>query len=138
MVSLDTMKLLLSIAAILDYDMILMDLVCAFLTTTGNKQRPRRSPTDPPPPDETYYVRRPPGLTDADMPYIMQPAAFIYDHPLAGRALRLDFNTVLIDLGFVSKIQPFILSTEKVVRLLWQPRSMICHYLHLTIPLKNF
>ena len=57
MVSMDTMKLLLSIAASLDYDMILMDLVCAFLTTTVNKQRPRRSPADPPPPDETYYVR---------------------------------------------------------------------------------
>ena len=102
MVSMDTMKLLLSIAVTLDYDMILMDLVCAFLTMTVNKQRPRHSPADPPPPDETYYVRRPPGLTDADIPYIIQPAAFIYGHPLAGRVLRLDLNAVLIDLGFVS------------------------------------
>jgi hypothetical protein len=91
MVSTATMKLLLYIAATLDYDMILMDLVCAFLTKTVNTHCPRRSPADPPPPDETYYVRRPPGTHRCGYAKYHATCSLYLRHPLGGCALRLDF-----------------------------------------------
>jgi hypothetical protein len=63
-----TIKFLLSIAAVIDAEIVLLDLDEAFLTTRVDKGRNQRSKRDPPPPDNTYYLRRPPGATDADMP----------------------------------------------------------------------
>lgn len=101
MVSMDTIKFLLSIAAVTDAEIVLLDVDEAFLTTRVNKVRKQRSKRDPPPPDNTYYLRRPPGATDAEMPYIMKPRGFIYGHPLANREFDLDCNEKLIDIGFM-------------------------------------
>lgn len=43
----------------------------AFLTTKVNKRRKKRHADVPADPDGTYYIRRPPVLTDEDMPYIV-------------------------------------------------------------------
>jgi hypothetical protein len=101
MTGMDTMKLVLSLAATRQMDMVHLDIPTAFLTTTVNKQRPKRTPGDPDMPDQTYWARRPPGMSDAQMPYIVKPKGFIYGHPLAARALRLDIHDMLISLDFI-------------------------------------
>ena len=97
----DTVKFILSICAAEDMDMVAMDVKEAFLTTKVNRLRKRRSVLDPPPPDETYYVRRPPGTKDSEMPYLMKPKAFIYGHPRANPEFNADLHEVLTDLGFL-------------------------------------
>ena len=47
--------------------------------------------------DTSYYTRRPPGLTDEDMPYIMKPKCYIYGHPLAMAFFNMDANHMFID-----------------------------------------
>jgi hypothetical protein len=37
------------------------------------------------PDDHPYYLRAPPGVPASIMPHIMQPAAYAYGHPKAGR-----------------------------------------------------
>ena len=66
-----------------------------------NKQRPKRSVLDPDSPDQTYYLRRPPGVTDSEMPYISQPSAFVYGHPLANPEFNADTHVVLTKMGFI-------------------------------------
>ena len=46
----DTIKFLLSIAAVTDAEIVLLDVDEAFLTTRVNKVRKQRSKRDPPPP----------------------------------------------------------------------------------------
>ena len=89
MLSVDTLKILLAVAATQDLEIDSMDLKQAYLTTTVNKKRVKRHPSDPDQIDNTYFARRPKGLTDKDMPYIVQPTTFIYGHPLAGHELSL-------------------------------------------------
>jgi hypothetical protein len=104
MVRMTTIKFLLSLGAITDSDWIIIDVKEAFLTTKVNRILPKRSILDPDPPDLTYYVRRPPGATDAEMPYLMKPEAFIYGHPLAGAAgvgFGGDLKRVLVDMGCI-------------------------------------
>jgi hypothetical protein len=101
MVSMDNVKILLSIAAVQDAEILLLDVNEAFLTTRVNRYRKPRSVRDPPPQDQTYYLRRPPGATDADMPYIMKPAGFIYGHPLANSEFDKDCNERLASIGFM-------------------------------------
>lgn len=76
----DNVKFILSICAVEDMDIIARDVEEAFLTTQANRPRKQSSVLDRPPPDETYYVKRPSGTQDSEMPYIMKPA-FIYGHP---------------------------------------------------------
>jgi hypothetical protein len=95
MVGMDTMKMVLSVAASKGMGMCHLDIPTAFLTTRVNKRRPKRVHTDPDPPDQTYYCRRGPGMTDREMPYIVQPVSFIYGHPLASNALRMDIHDML-------------------------------------------
>ena len=95
MVGMDTIKILLSVAATKKMTMCHIDIPTAFLTTKVNKIRPKRVITDPDPADQTYYCRRPPGMTDKQMPYIVQPESFIYGHPLAANALRMDIHDML-------------------------------------------
>jgi len=85
-----------------DAEIVLLDVDEDLLTTRVNKVRKQRSKRDPSPPlDNTYYLRRPPGATDADMPYNMKLLGFIYGNPLANREFELDFNEKLIDIGFM-------------------------------------
>ena len=101
MVSMDNIKLLLSIAATTDAEIFLLDVNEAFLTTRVNRERKQRSVRDPPVPDQTYYLRRPSGATDSEMPYLMKPAGFIYGHPLANREFDKDCNEFLHSIGFM-------------------------------------
>ena len=101
MVSMDNIKLLLSIAATTDAEIFLLDVNEAFLTTRVNRERKQRSVRDPPAPDQTYYLRRPPGATDEEMPYLMKPAGFIYGHPLANSEFDKDCNEFLHSIGFM-------------------------------------
>jgi hypothetical protein len=104
MVRMETIKFLIALGAIEDSDFIIIDVKEAFLTTKVNRLLPKRSILDPDPPDLSYYVRRPPGATDAEMPYIMKPEAFIYGHPLAGAAsvgFGGDLKRVLVTMGCV-------------------------------------
>jgi hypothetical protein len=101
MVRVDTVKFLFAVGSAMDYDFFGTDIIEAFLTTEVNKKRPKRSVLDPDAPDQTYYLRRPPGVTDSEMPYISQPSAFVYGHPLANPEFNADTHTVLIKLGFI-------------------------------------
>ena len=47
--------------------------------------------------DTSYYVRRPPGLTDADMPFVVKPTCYIYEHPLAMNFFKLDVKEMFVD-----------------------------------------
>ena len=104
MVRMDTIKFLISLGAIKDSEFFIIDVKEAFLTTKVNRLLPKRSVLDPDAPDLSYYVRRPPGATDAEMPYIMKPEAYIYGHPLAGSAsvgFGGDLKRVLVGMGCV-------------------------------------
>jgi hypothetical protein len=101
MVRMPTLKFLLALGAAKDSDFFIVDVEEAFLTTRVNRTRPKRSVLDRDLPDQTYYTRRPPGATDADMPYIMKPDAFIYGHPLANPAFGDDLHELLTGVGFV-------------------------------------
>ena len=128
MVKIDTVKFILSICAAEDMDMIAMDVKEAFLTARVNRSRKPRSVLDPSPPDETYYVRRPPGTKDSEMPYIMAPKGFIYGHPRANPEFNADLHEVLIDLGFVPTnydSNVYVLDID-LVKQSWRERSMIC------------
>jgi hypothetical protein len=86
MVGADTLKLLLAIGASLDYDMLRFDIKEAYLSTTVDEKN-------------KYYVRRPPGVHNDEMPYIMQPECFIYGHPLANTYFRKDLAALLTSMG---------------------------------------
>ena len=45
----------------------------------------------------SYYTRRPPRLTDEEMPYIMKPTCYIYGHPLAMTFFNMDVKQMFID-----------------------------------------
>ena len=98
MIRVDTFKVLASVAAIEDDDLVLMDVAEAYLTTKVGKFRPTAVAHEP---DHTYYLRRPPGVLDSEMPYISQPESFVYGHPLANINFNKDSTEVLLDLGFV-------------------------------------
>jgi hypothetical protein len=70
MIGIDTLKILLAVGASLDLDMVKFDVKTAFLKTEVD-------------PKHRYYVRRPPGARDAEMPYISKPRCYVYGHPLA-------------------------------------------------------
>ena len=99
--NMESLKIMLDLGARFDYEMFSFDVEEAFYTTVVNKPRPRRSVLDPPQPDQTYYARRPPGATDADMPFIVKPKCFIPGHPLANQEFNADLRDVCLNLGGV-------------------------------------
>ena len=75
MSGIDTLKLILALGASLDMDMVKFDIKEAYLSTKVDSQ-------------DVYYTRRPPGVRNHEMAYIMKPACFIYGHPLANKKFR--------------------------------------------------
>ena len=79
-----------------DWEICKVNVAEAFLTTTVNKRYPPHiSRHDHG--DTSYYTRRPPGLTDEDMPYIMKPTCYIHGHPLAMTFFNMDANQMFVD-----------------------------------------
>ena len=76
MVYMDTLKVLLAMGASANWEICKVDVAGAFLTTTVNKQYPPQISKNPKV-GPTYYVRRPPRLTDSDMPLICKPKCYI-------------------------------------------------------------
>ena len=101
MVRVDTVKFLFAVGSAMDYDCFGIDVIEAFLTTEVNKQLPKRSVLDRDPLGQTNYLRRPPGDTGLEMPYISQPNAFVYGHPLANPEFNVDTHALIIKLGFI-------------------------------------
>ena len=101
MIKMDVMKILLAVAAAEDMDIMTMDAETAYLTTKVNKVRniAGQRKTEIEEKDNTYYIRRPAGVTDKEMPYIMKPEGFGYGHPLAGIEWHTDMKEVLIQMG---------------------------------------
>jgi hypothetical protein len=86
MVGMDTLKLVLALGASLDMDMVKFDIREAYLSTSVDVT-------------DTYYARRPPGVRNNEMPYIMKPACFIYGHPLANKKFRALLIKILMKMG---------------------------------------
>jgi hypothetical protein len=86
MIGVDTLKLLLAIGASLDMEMCKFDIKTAFLKTKVD-------------PKNKYYVRRPPGATNDEMPYISEPECYIYGHPLANAEWDNRLAKKLIQIG---------------------------------------
>ena len=93
----DTLKILIGISAVTGWEFLKTDISEAFLTTKVNKTRSKRHAGEPDEPDGTYYIRRPPGVTDDQMPYICKPTSYIYGHPRAGREFNLDIREGIVD-----------------------------------------
>ena len=53
------------------------------------------------PDDHPYYLRAPPGVPASIMPHIMQPAAYAYGHPKAGRQHEKKYSAMLLASGWV-------------------------------------
>ena len=96
MVHMDTLKILLAMAASADWEIYKVDVVEAFLTTQVNKRYPSHISKHKHE-DMSYFTRRPPGLTDEEMPYIMKPTCYIYGHPLAMIFFNMDVKQMFID-----------------------------------------
>ena len=73
-----------------------VDVAEAFLTTTVNKGHPPHI-SHHKHVDMSYYTRRPPGLTDEDMPYIMKPTCYINGHPLAMTFFSMDAKQMFVN-----------------------------------------
>ena len=83
----ESIKIILAIAAELDLHLESVDVKTAFLYP-------------PLKPDEVIYMRRPAGLTDEDMPEIVQLTHCIYGLPTASAYFRDHSDTVLKSIGF--------------------------------------
>jgi hypothetical protein len=86
MAKIDTLKLMLAIGASLDWDMVKFDVKVAYLTTVVE-------------PQHRYYVRRPPGARNEELPYISQPDCYIYGHPLANESFQKKLDCKLREMG---------------------------------------
>jgi len=84
----ESVRLLLCIAAELDLELLSVDVRTAFLYPTI-------------PADEPIYMRRPTGLTDADMPLVVRLNKCIYGLPMASAQFREHSDSTLRSLGFV-------------------------------------
>jgi hypothetical protein len=84
----ESVRLLLCIAAELDLELLSVDVRTAFLYPTI-------------PADEPIYMRRPTGLTDADMPPVVRLNKCIYGLPMASAQFREHSDSTLRSLGFV-------------------------------------
>jgi len=86
MIGIETLKVLVAVAASLDLDMAKFDVKVAILKTEVD-------------PKHKYYVRRPPGATDEEMPYISEPKCYVYGHPLANPDWDDKLSIKLISMG---------------------------------------
>jgi hypothetical protein len=87
----ESIKLLLGIAGEENYEICCVDVETAFLHS-------------PIPSDQTIYMRRPVGLTDNDMPEIVELDKCIYGLPQASNRFREHSDGVLRGIGFVPTI----------------------------------
>jgi hypothetical protein len=87
----ESIKLLLGIAAEENFEICCVDVETAFLHS-------------PLPSDQTIYMRRPVGLTDLDMPEIVELDKCIYGLPQASNRFREHSDGVLRKLGFTPTI----------------------------------
>ena len=87
----ESIKLLLGIAAEEDMEISCVDVATAFLHS-------------PLPPDQVIYMRRPIGLTDADMPEIVELDKCLYGLPQASNRFREHSDNTLRALGFTPTI----------------------------------
>ena len=87
----ESIKLLLGIAAEENYEICCVDVETAFLHS-------------PLPSDQTIYMRRPVGLTDLDMPEIVELDKCLYGLPQASNRFREHSDGVLRGLGFTPTI----------------------------------
>ena len=83
----ESVRLLLSIAAELDLELLSVDVRTAFLYPSIPK-------------DEPIYMRRPNGLTDTDMPPVVRLNKCIYGLPMASAKFREHSDKTLRSLGF--------------------------------------
>jgi hypothetical protein len=83
----ESIKILLSIVAEEDYELCCVDVETAFLHSDL-------------PPDKTIYMRRPAGLSDADMPEVVKLDKCIYGLPHASQLFRKHSDKTLRQLGF--------------------------------------
>ena len=87
----ESIKLLLGIAAEENMEICCVDVATAFLHS-------------PLPPDQVIYMRRPIGLTDVDMPEIVELDKCLYGLPQASNRFREHSDNVLRQLGFTPTI----------------------------------
>lgn len=106
-----SIKMILAIAAEHDLELECIDVKTAFLYS-------------PLAPDEVIYMRRPPGLTDADMPAVVQLKKSIYGLPQASARFRDHSDQTLRAIGF----RP--LKTDPCVYRLDQGQSFILASVH--------
>ena len=83
----DTLRLFLSVAATLDYDIDSHDVKTAFLHPSLK-------------PDEKIYLRRPKGATDEDMPPVVELLKCIYGLPQAAKYFDEHVTSRLLGIGF--------------------------------------
>jgi hypothetical protein len=84
----ESVRMMLSVAAIEDFEMECVDVKAAFLYS-------------PLKPHEIIYMRRPPGLTDADMPPVVRLAKCIYGMPEASAYFHEHSDTILKSFGCI-------------------------------------
>jgi hypothetical protein len=100
----ESIKLLLGIAAEEDHEICCVDVETAFLHS-------------PLPADQTIYMRHPIGLTDADMPEIVELDKCLYGLPQASNRFREQCDGVLCGLIYLLfPILVFMLKTVLLVR----------------------
>jgi hypothetical protein len=83
----ESVRLLLSIAAKLDLELLRIDVPAAILYPSIPKDGP-------------IYMRRPTGLTDTDMPQVVRLNKCIYGLPMASAKFREHSDKTLRSLGF--------------------------------------
>jgi len=66
--------------------MVKFDIKVAFLTTDVD-------------PKHKYYVRRPSGTRNEEVPYISEPACYVYGHPLASESFSKKLEAKLLEVG---------------------------------------
>jgi len=92
MAAMDTVKIFLAVGAATGMNLSKVDSDTAFLQA-------ELLPTDRP-----YYLRAPPGVPASVMPYIMQPSAYVYGHPKAGRQFTRKYREMLLRNDWVRSV----------------------------------
>jgi hypothetical protein len=88
MAHMDTVKTFLAVAASTGRILSKVDHVTAFLQAKLKSG------------DHPYYLRSPPGVPESIMPKLMQPSAYVYGHPKAGRQHEKKYSAFLLNNGW--------------------------------------
>jgi hypothetical protein len=89
MAHMDTVKTFLAVAASTGRILSKVDHVTAFLQAKLGLG------------DHPYYLRSPPGVPESIMPKLMQPSAYVYGHPKAGRQHEKKYSAFLLNNGWI-------------------------------------